>query len=454
MKSLFTLLFALLLVTAGQSQISAHFTDTLNQKLVQLQTQLNLKGVSAAVVFSDSSVWKSAAGNFGSQQLVPQMHYEMGSNTKTMVSAIILQMEEEGLLSIDDSVGAHIGPFPNVDPGITLRQMLNMTSGIAEYINDSLVDILTNDINYFFDIDTVLQHFIDPPDFSPGTSWNYSNSNYLLLGKVIEAVDNQPFHTSLRNRMIHPAGLSHTLLSHYEPENLPRPAYWLTNGTYWDVDYPAFLTAAWSAGAIIAPPDDLASWVWQLHRGNSILTQASLDKLRDVEPLGGGLGYGLGMFQKVYNGRTYYGHGGTTLHHSEMDYSPTGDFGVVTVSIEQGTGADVGVIQKALIDILEAELPNIPPVGIGTVEAQNLAVTIAPNPATDYTTIRLADASATNIGLRVFNSSGQQMQLELNSITSGVLQLNKQDLGTGLFLVELTDSNTGARQVARIVFTD
>jgi len=451
MKTLFTLLFSLLLIISSQAQISAHLSDTLDQRLAQLRSQLNLKGVSAAVIFSDSSVWKAASGNFGSQQLVPEMHYEMGSNTKTMVAAIVLQMEEEGLLSIEDPLGDHIGPFNNVDPNITLRQLLSMTSGIKEFLSDSIYDIINNNESYFFDIDTVLTYAIGTPDFAPGTSLEYSNTNYLLLGKVIEAVDNLPFHTSLRNRIIHPAGLSHTLLSHYEPENLPRPGYWL-GGSYYDIDFVSFMSVAWSAGALVSPPDELASWVWQLHRGNNVLTQASLDKMRTVLPFGNSLDYGLGMIEKTYKGRTYYGHGGTTLQSSEMDYSPSGDYGVVTVSIEDGTGVGVGAIQDALIDILEAELPRLPPVGIATAESNDLAVSFAPNPAKDFMTVRLTESLSSNISLRVFNTAGQQIQLASNTFYGGVLQLSKAELGTGLFLVELTNDQTGARSIERVVF--
>ena len=114
--------------------LSENLSDTLTKRLALLKQQQNVKSISAAVYFPDGSIWESAEGQLGNTGPLTIDHLmEMGSNTKTFVAAILLQRQEEGLLSLEDTIYQYINKLPHVPSGISIRQVLNHTSGIYDY---------------------------------------------------------------------------------------------------------------------------------------------------------------------------------------------------------------------------------------------------------------------------------------------------------------------------------
>lgn len=122
---------------ASQAQIPQAFANHLQYLLDSACAKNKVKGVSAAVLIPGMGVWKGSYGvSHGTVKITPETWLPIGSNTKTFTAAILLQLQEEGKLDLDDSIGKWIQNVPNVNGQITIRQMLNHTSDIYNFTNN------------------------------------------------------------------------------------------------------------------------------------------------------------------------------------------------------------------------------------------------------------------------------------------------------------------------------
>nr|BFE73691.1 hypothetical protein GCM10020092_069920 [Actinoplanes digitatis] len=146
-------------------------------------------------------------------------HFRMGSNTKTFVSVVVLQLVGEGRLSLDDTVERWLPGLVtgNGNDGrrITVRNLLQHTSGLYNYTGDitalgSQEDYLAHRYDHYEAEDLVALATKHEPGFAPGTSWDYSNTNYILAGMIIERATGRAWATEVRARILRPLGLSHT----------------------------------------------------------------------------------------------------------------------------------------------------------------------------------------------------------------------------------------------------
>ena len=149
--------------------------------------KFNIRGVSAAIVFNIDSIWVGTSGvSHDTVLMKPDMLFSIGSITKNFVAALTLKLVEEGTLSLEDKLSEWLPPYPYIDSDITIRQLLNHTSGIYMFWNnDDLWDALKEDRNRIWTPEEVLE-YIKEPHFPAGESWRYSNTNYLLMGMIIE----------------------------------------------------------------------------------------------------------------------------------------------------------------------------------------------------------------------------------------------------------------------------
>lgn len=321
-------------INAQVNPIADELTFKLEEEFTDVFEKFKLKGMTAGVVFSDGSVWDIASGRHGNDGLISdEMLYEMGSSTKTYTAAIILQMASEGKLSLSDTLGKFLDTSKYVEGHITVKQLLNHTSGIYSYTDhpDFGAAILGKDMNRKIEPEEILATYGGPKKFEAGTQWEYSNTNYLLLGLIIENVDGQSLEESLRKRIFEPFELEHSYLDIFESYSEPRSGVWLPSGTYNSDPLRGFMSSAWAAGGVVSTTEDLAKWAKMLYT-NKILDETWTDSMKTMTKIDGkSKGYGLGMFYRKFNGHELFGHGGTTLQHSTMEYSPDGDFSLVMV---------------------------------------------------------------------------------------------------------------------------
>ncbi|MDP9799833.1 D-alanyl-D-alanine carboxypeptidase [Catenuloplanes nepalensis] len=249
--------------------------------------------------------------------------FRMGSNTKTFASIILLQLAGEGRLRLDDTVERWLPGLVtgngNDGSKITVRQLLRHQSGLAEY-TAHLPAFASNDAfekhryDHWDDADLVRLALTDPPAFAPGTSWGYSNTNYVLAGMIIEEVTGKPWDAHLRARILKPAGMTQTFYPGDDPD-LPSPhanAYDslspgedLIDTTRWNT------TAAGAAGGMVTTPTDLSRF-WQALQQGRLLRPAQMREMHDTVPTGDDRGsrYGLGIFLTQLECGTFWGHDG------------------------------------------------------------------------------------------------------------------------------------------------
>jgi D-alanyl-D-alanine carboxypeptidase len=253
--------------------------------------------------------------------------FRMGSNTKTFVSVVMLQLVGEGRLSLDDTVDRRL---PGVVSGngndgrrITVRQLLQHTSGIYNYTNDitalgSYEEYLAHRFDHYDAADLVALAMKHPPNFPPGTRWDYSNTNYILAGMIVEKVTGRSWGAEVRDRILRPTGMRHTSVPGDRP-SVPAPhaegyQQWAPGGELTDttVFNPS---VAGAAGNMITTPSDLALF-WQALQRGRLLPPRQMAQMHDTvladtfQDFIPGSRYGLGIMFIPDSCGGYWSHGG------------------------------------------------------------------------------------------------------------------------------------------------
>jgi D-alanyl-D-alanine carboxypeptidase len=309
----------------GGSQEEEQASDAdLDAALEQSFQESAAPGVVAAVQTPEYT-WVRALGvadRTSEEPMTPDVHHRIGSVTKTFTSSLLLQAEAEELLSLDDKIDRYVEGVPNGD-SITLRQMANMTSGIAGYTEDEQwQDEQLSDPYRVWKPEELAQVGIeDSPLFDPGTEWHYSNTSAVLLGLVLEQVTGESIGELYSQRIIEPLGLQGTSFPGEDP-SLPEPhaqGYTLQgqssgadpiDATDWSP------SVAWTAGEMISTVEDLLAYGRALGTGEGLLPPDQQAERLDSfisnlpplnqPPLEGTLAYGLGLG----NDRGWVGHNG------------------------------------------------------------------------------------------------------------------------------------------------
>ena len=220
--------------------------------------------------------------------------YEIGSLTKQFTAAAIMRLVERGRLRLDDDVARYVPTFPTQGHRVTIRNLLNHTSGIHNYTAKQewrshwAEDLSPDSVVGFVKRDTF--------DFAPGTKESYSNTGYMLLGMVIEKVTGRSYAAVLDEEFFKPLGLTRT---HYCQQHPVDPdvakGYSVKNGGFVPADYLS-MTHPFAAGAICSTVSDLARWESLFHHGH-VVSPASYAQMIAPTTLSNGkkVNYGFGL---------------------------------------------------------------------------------------------------------------------------------------------------------------
>ncbi|MDR7276488.1 serine hydrolase domain-containing protein [Catenuloplanes atrovinosus] len=255
--------------------------------------------------------------------------FEIGSNTKTFVAVLVLQLVDRGQVELDAPVERYLPGIVANGENITVRMLLNHTSGLFSYTSDpEFFSRMEQDPQHVFTEEELLAiAFAHEPNFAPGQGWSYSNTNYTLLGMILEELTGTRMPDLVRQRITGPLGLRNTYYADPYATNTGRGyahgyAISYAGGTPEYVDVSDRPLGGWAgaAGAIISTPDDLSRFMSAVLSGK-LLSRAQLAEMKTtVElpaefPIDGG--YGLGLLRIDSPCGTVWGHGGDTLgHHS------------------------------------------------------------------------------------------------------------------------------------------
>ena len=298
------------------------------------------KGESAGVAVGKGSLETGQA---------PPMDGEVrvGSASKTFVAVVVMQLVQEGKVGLDEPIETYL---PGLIKGegidgskITVRQLLQHTSGLPEYTDTYLSSRAAESEN--------MQHYVPPRDlldtalgkpaaFEPGTQWKYTNTNYIVLGMLIERVSQRPVGEQIDERIVKKLGLSHTYFPAPGEEKIrgthPQGYHLSAEGKLEDITEmdPAW---GWAAGAMVSTPSELNTFFQAVLDGR-LLTQSSIDEMKNgavdaSSYLGSGTVYGLGLIGRSLScGGTAWGHGGT-IYGYQTDNAVGPDGTAVTVAV-------------------------------------------------------------------------------------------------------------------------
>jgi len=287
---------------AKPTPLPPELTAKLDAAVQSALPQTAAPGVIVGVV-APSGTWKAAYGKADPAKGTPVsvgMHTRIGSVTKTFTGTAIMQLAEAGKLSLDDKIQKYVAGIPNGDR-ISLRQLADMTSGLASYTQSSkFTDILFSKPQTIWTPKQVVAiGLAESPLYEPGTSFNYSNTNTILLGMVIEKVTGKPVAQVFKKQIFDPLKLRNTS-SPGDSTNMPKPfAQGFTlqgdfakpdapsNATHWNPSW------AWTSGDLISDIDDLLVYARALGTGHGLLGKAAQTE-RLTFPGAGGYGIGVG----------------------------------------------------------------------------------------------------------------------------------------------------------------
>jgi D-alanyl-D-alanine carboxypeptidase len=248
---------------------------------------------------------------------------EIGSITKSFTVVLLMQLQEEGVLSLDDRLAAWLPDLaPRVPHGdeMTLRQLANHTSGIWSAVW-AIVDEPTEDPNRWaraYSPEEVVQYAIDhgEPYFPPGEGWYYSDTGYFLLGLVAEEAAGSSLDELYRERIFEPLGLETAALIPGVPqEGEIAEGYWPKEDGTWVNTTDWNLSLGWAAGAMAMTAEDLLAYSKALSAGELFQNPDSLTEMQTFIPDGfeGMMPYGLGLIDfGTVAVPGYWGHGGQT----------------------------------------------------------------------------------------------------------------------------------------------
>ncbi len=311
----------------NESEIEAKIKTEL-QKIID---ENNIPGINLAIAMLNGEVIAVSAGYSDKEkqiQMKPEGKMFSGSTGKTFCAAIILQLLDEGMLNLNDKISKYFGEeewfdkIPNAEE-ITLKMLLNHTSGIPRYVfDDSIWKIMKENPDKIWTGVERLSYIFDAEPVHPaGKGWGYSDTNYIILGMLIEKLTENEYYAELKRRILQPYNLDNTMpgnsreiqglipgYSVYSKDLFVPEKVLLDNGKF--VFNPQM---EFTGGGIACTTTDLAKW-GKMYYGGKVFSDNALKLMktpcRQKTDLADNAGYGFAAFVWNENGKTSYGHTG------------------------------------------------------------------------------------------------------------------------------------------------
>lgn len=381
-KNLYSAAIAFLLLLPASVEAQNLNSLTLQKKLDSLRVAGNFPGLSMAVVYQDNSSAVFTSGLNDKEKntaLKPSDMFMQGSTGKTYVSALAMQLLSEKKLTLDAKVSEFLQKYewfkyiPNSDD-VTVRMIMNHSSGIMRYeFKDAFTKTLTSNPDKKWKPEELLSYVLDEKaPFKAGEGWDYSDTNYILLGMIIEEITGKPLNESIRKRILQPLKLKNTLPSDQRQLKGLAQGYAGEGNEFGGKDKvidekglfiinPQF---EWAGGGYYSTTEDLARWGKYLYEGRAfdpdllpILLQAVPAKL------GRGTSYGLGVIIRQTSAGIAQGHSGFFPGYlTEMYYFPDHKISIAV----QANSSDFKKIRMNTLKVLTEMVQTIVKLDQGT----------------------------------------------------------------------------------------
>jgi CubicO group peptidase (beta-lactamase class C family) len=392
-------------------------------------------GVSASVIVPGLPQWSGSVGeSYAGVPMHDSLLFEIASNTKTFTAALILQLVDDGMLSLSDPIKKFIGPYPNVDSNATIEQLLNHSSGIYDYLNDDPTLAVLNE-TYLFNADkvmspdTILFKYVGPKNFNAGLSYKYCNTGFLLLGLIAEKITGKSYGHLVHQRFLAPLGLEHTFVGWEDSIKGTFAHNWIGDDDTVDELYDigdivktGQLSMAHAAGGMVSRPSELVKWVHWLY-GADPVSPVLRAKMIDFHTWPDGGRYGLGTAVVPFNKhgkRDLYGHTGGLPGFGSMMFTMPTD----SVSFVMYINADQAKGDVLLNDYVIAVLSEIykPAATVSKQDAFTSSVVVVPNPVSTTATLLYELPEESSVTISLFNTLGE----EVISVPSSHHSIGKQ----------------------------
>jgi len=306
--------------------------DRLSLVVRKVSKKLAPAGMSACVAKPGFAPWCGSAnlpGQDGPAAAAAEPRFLIASIAKNYMAALTLKFAAQGLLNLDDSLGKWLpSQHPMIDPGITVHQLLNHTSGLADYVShpDSPYRQGYARIEHdrMWSSSEILADMAPRPIARPGETWVYSTTNYLLLRDILEAATGTPLHRAMRRHLLDPLDLADTIVigdaASLVRDELNVAKNWLdvdADGVVEDLSRDSLAWLSFVPHVMFATARDLAAWSQALLAERAVLGDTSLDMMLDAyapirsaeDPLIVGYGLGVAEFpERLFDGKRTVGH--------------------------------------------------------------------------------------------------------------------------------------------------
>ena len=243
--------------------------------------------------------------------------YKIGSISKMFTAVMIMQLIEERKLGLQTKLSRFYPKIPNAE-NISISDLLHHRSGIVDYVNQDTTFHKKLDLPHSKEA-MIKQITSYKPLFEPGAKYQYSNSNYYILGCIIETITKKSYAENLENRIVKKAKLIDTYYTENKTDTSNKESYsYVFDGENWIMSPENHNSVAFAAGGITSTSADLTRFIYTLFDGK-LLKPASLEQMKEIKE-----GYGKALIQFPFGERRFYGHGGKIEHFSSMvGYYPT-----------------------------------------------------------------------------------------------------------------------------------
>ena len=411
---------------AGEGTSNAFEADCLRTWMEAWMEEYHVPGLSACAIIGDSIIWEAHLGLRSicpARPVTDSTMFQLASVSKTFTGSAVIQLAEEGALSLDEDVGDFL-PFAPENPNhpgqpISVRSLLIHTSSVKDNW-----DVMYESYCWGWDSPLTLAEYM-PEYFLPGGEyydaeknfwkhqpsgeWAYSNMAYALLGYVVECAADTSFSHRTRTAIFQPLGMSHTawFLANLDTSQVAVPCHWNPEEGYWE-EYGLFGYPDYPAGQLRSSARDLSRMLMAMlaggtASGNRILSQATVEEMLTPQCPGLNPNMGLTWFRSVREGMEVWGHGGGDYGmRTYYGFSPESNVAaVVLTNGEIHTGA---VFNRLL---RHADSIRTSPGWNSSELKSTLSLRASPNPASGSLNLLVVLPEPGPVTLRLYDSAGR-----------------------------------------------
>jgi len=318
MKILHLFVVAFIILT-GFNDTTANAFDTTRLNTLIVSADMHQKFMGALTISEKGKILYNKAWGYrtfnGKEQLKAntETKYRIGSISKTFTAVMILQLVEEGKLSLTTPLSRFYPQLPNAKE-ISIEQLLNHHSGLYNFTDSNYLNFRSEPKTP----DQMLEMFSQQPSsFSPGAKAEYSNTNYVLLGYILEKVTGESYGINLKKRITGKINLKNTYYGSTPDPKKNEAASFSHNGSRWEEEKETHMSITGGAGSLVSTTNDLVKFIEALFAGK-LVKKTTLQKMIALQDH-----FGLGIFQFPFDEKHCYGHtGGIDEFHSMLGYFP------------------------------------------------------------------------------------------------------------------------------------